>query len=67
MGPVMINFGKLIACLLCAIPVIGAVAAVVVAIQLVIFMFPVIIGLLVLGFLAYALVVGLVQIGRDKA
>ena len=60
-------FGKLLGCLICAVPVIGAIAAIVIAVQLVIAFFPVIVGLLVLLFLGYALCVGLAHIASDKA
>ena len=63
----MENFGKLLGYLLGAIPVIGAIAAVVIAVQLVIAFFPVIVGLLVLLFLGYALCVGLASIASGKA
>lgn len=63
----MESFGKLVGTLLCAIPVIGAVAAVVFAVKLVIAFFPVILGLAVLLFLGYALCVGLARIGSGQA
>jgi len=62
----MESFGKFVGSLLCAIPVIGAVAAVVLAVKLVIAFFPVILGLAVLLFLGYALAAGLVRIGSGK-
>ncbi len=63
----MKGFGELIGVLLLAVPVIGAVAAIIFAVQLVIAFFPVILGLAVLLFLGYALCVGLVHIacGRE--
>ena len=62
----MESFGKLVGSLLCAIPVIGAVAATIFAIQIVIAFFPVILGLAVLLFLGYALCVGLDRIGSGN-
>ena len=62
----MQDFGKIIGGLFCAIPVIGAIFAVALAVKLVIAFFPVILGLAVLLFLGYALVVGLMQIGAGK-
>lgn len=62
----MKNFGQLIGYLICAVPMIGAIAAVVIAVKLVIFFFPVIVGLLALLFLGYAMCVGLARIGSDR-
>ena len=61
----MENFGKLLGYLICAVPVIGAIAAVVIAVQLVIAFFPVIVGLLVLLFIGYVFFVGLCHLGDD--
>ena len=63
----MKGFGALLGVLLLAVPVIGAVAAIIFAVQLVIAFFPVILGLAVLLFLGYALCVGLAHIvcGRE--
>ena len=63
----MKGFGQLIGCLVAAIPILGAVAAVIFAVQAVIAFFPVIVGLGVLLFLGYALLVGLVNICSGKA
>lgn len=63
----MKDFGQFLGCLLTAVPIIGAVAAVIFAVKLVIAIFPVILGLAVLLFLGYALCVGLIQIGTGKA
>ena len=62
----MKNFGQLIGYLICAVPVIGAVAAVVIAVKLVILCFPVIVGVLTLLFLGYATCVGLAHIGSGR-
>ena len=61
----MKGFGQLVTVLLAAIPVIGAIAAIVFAVQLVIAFFPVIVGLLVLLFIGYVFFVGLCNLGRD--
>ena len=63
----MKEFGQLLGCLVAAIPILGAVAAVIFAVQAVIAFFPVIVGLGVLLFLGYALLVGLVNICSGKA
>ena len=62
----MKGFGQLLGCLVCAVPVIGAIAAVVVAVKLIILFFPIIVGLLTLSFLGYAMCVGLVRIGSGR-
>ena len=62
----MKEFGQLLGGLLIAVPVIGAIVAVVLAVKLIIAFFPVILGLAVLLFLGYALVVGLIQIGTGN-
>lgn len=63
----MKDFGQLLGYMVCAVPVIGAIAAIIIAVQLVIAFFPVILGLAVLLFLGYALCVGLIQIGTGRA
>ncbi len=63
----MKGFGQFPVRLLTAVPIIGAVAAVIFAVKLVIAFFPVILRLAVLLFLGYALCVGLIQIGTGRA
>ena len=58
-------FGKLLGCLICAVPVIGAIAAVVIAVQLVIAFWPIIVGFGVLLFILYIFFVGLCHLGGD--
>ena len=62
----MEGFGKLIGYLLLAIPVIGAVAAIIVAIQLIIAFWPIIVGFGVILFILYVFFVGLIHLGDDK-
>ena len=63
----MKGFGQLVAGLLAAIPILGAIAAVVFAVQLVIAFFPVIVGLVVILFIVYVFFVGLCHLGKDDA
>ena len=58
----MTGFGKLLGFLIAAVPIFGAVAAVIIAIQLIVAFFPVIVGLLVLLFLGYVFCLGLNQL-----
>ena len=58
----MKDFGQLLGCLFAAVPIFGAIAAVIIAVQLIIAFFPVIIGLLVLLFLGYVFCLGLNQL-----
>lgn len=63
----MEGFGKLLGYLILAVPVIGAIAAVVIAVQLVIAFWPIIVGFGVLLFILYIFFVGLCHLGdNDK-
>ena len=62
----MEGFGKLLKYLILAVPVIGAIAAVVIAVQLVIVFWPLIVGFGVLLFILYIFFVGLIHLGDDK-
>ena len=61
----MEGFGKLLGYLILAVPVIGAIAAVVIAVQLVIAFWPIIVGFGVLLFILYIFFVGLCHLGDD--
>ena len=61
----MKGFGQLVTVLLAAIPVIGAIAAIVFAVQMVIAFFPVIVGLVVILFVVYVFFVGLCHLGKE--
>ena len=63
----MKGFGQLVTVLLAAIPVIGAIAAIVFAVQMVIAFFPVIVGLGVILFIVYVFFVGLAHLGKDDS
>ena len=62
----MEGFGKFVGYLLLAIPVIGAIYAIILAVQLVIAFWPIIVGVGVLLFLGYVLCVGFIHLGDDK-
>ena len=62
----MEGFGRFLGGLIAVAMVWGAIAAVIFLIRLIIALLPVILGLAILLFLGYALVVGLIQIGSGN-